>query len=70
MSRTMELTSPRNPLQSMVKIIRCFQDGIDKKLVNGGEGDESPVTSGVKHGRVYPPTVFSFRVSKFRMTFT
>ncbi|KAL8593739.1 hypothetical protein ACOMHN_042033 [Nucella lapillus] len=37
----------------MVKIIRCFHDGMNARLVNGSEHDEFPVTNGVKQGSRY-----------------
>ena len=49
----------------MVKMIRCFHDGMNARLVNGSEGDEFPVTKGVKQGCVLAPTLFRFLV---RMT--
>jgi len=47
----------------MVKIIRCFHDGMNARLVNGSENDEFPVTNGVKQGCVLAPTLFSFLFS-------
>ncbi|KAL8582730.1 hypothetical protein ACOMHN_051516 [Nucella lapillus] len=47
----------------MVKIIRCFYDGMNARLVNGSENDEFPVTNGVKQGCVLAPTLFSFLFS-------
>ncbi|KAL8612753.1 hypothetical protein ACOMHN_033752 [Nucella lapillus] len=47
----------------MVKIIRCFHDGMNTRLVNGSENDEFPVTNGVKQGCVLASTLFSFLFS-------
>ncbi|KAL8601457.1 hypothetical protein ACOMHN_000399 [Nucella lapillus] len=47
----------------MVKIIRCFHDGMNARLVNGSENDEFPVTNGVKQGCVLAFTLFGFLFS-------
>ncbi|KAL8584674.1 hypothetical protein ACOMHN_002403 [Nucella lapillus] len=47
----------------MVKIIRCFHDGMNARLVNGSKNYEFPVTNGVKQGCVLAPTLFSFLFS-------
>ena len=47
----------------MVKMIRCFHDGVNARLVNGSEGDEFPVTNRVKQGCVLAPSLFSFLFS-------
>ncbi|KAL8601069.1 hypothetical protein ACOMHN_040770 [Nucella lapillus] len=47
----------------MVKIIRCFHDGMNARLVNGSENDEFPVTNRVKQGCVLAHTLFSFLFS-------
>ncbi|KAL8610626.1 hypothetical protein ACOMHN_006345 [Nucella lapillus] len=47
----------------MVKIIRCFRDGMNSRLVNCNKDYEYPVTSGVKQGCVLAPTLFSFLFS-------
>ena len=44
----------------MVKMIRCFHDGMKARLVIGSEDEEFPVTNGVKQGCVLAPTLFSF----------
>ena len=47
----------------MVKIIKCFHDGMNARLVNSSDDDEFPVTNGVKQGCVLAPTLFSFLFS-------
>ena len=50
-------------LPKMVKIIRCFHDGMNGRLANGSEGDEFPVTNGAKQGCILAPTLFGFLFS-------
>jgi hypothetical protein len=47
----------------MVKIIRCFHDGMKARLVAGTEDEEFAVSNGVKQGCVLAPTLFSFLFS-------
>ena len=47
----------------MVKIIICFHNGMNARLVSGSKGDELLVTNGVKQGCVLAPTLFSFLFS-------
>ncbi|KAL8614142.1 hypothetical protein ACOMHN_026359 [Nucella lapillus] len=47
----------------MVKIIKCFHDGMNARLVNSSEKDGFPVTNGVKQRCVVAPTLFSFLFS-------
>ena len=44
----------------MVKIIICFHNGMNARLVSGSEDDEFPVTNGVKQGCALAQTLFSF----------
>ena len=44
----------------VVQMIGCFHDGMNARLVNGSEGDELPITNGVKQGCFLAPTLFSF----------
>ena len=44
----------------MVKMIKCFHEGMKAKLANGDDNNEFPVTNGVKQGCVLAPTLFSF----------
>lgn len=47
----------------MLKIIQCFHEGMQARLVNGSEDDQFPVTNGVKQGCVLAPTLFSLLFS-------
>ena len=47
----------------MVKIIRCFHNGMNARLVSGSEDEEFLVTNGVKQGCFLAPTLFSFLFS-------
>ena len=61
--RTVEHTSSNWNPPKMVKIIRCFHNGMNARFVTGSEDDEFPVTNGVKEGCVLAPTLFSFLFS-------
>ena len=47
----------------VVKIIRCFHNGMNARLVSGSEDDEFPVTNGVKQGCTLAQTLLSFLFS-------
>ena len=48
---------------NMVKMIICFHDGMNARLVNDSEGDGFPFTNTGKQGCVLGPTLFDFLFS-------
>ena len=47
----------------MMALLQCFHEGMNARLVNGGDDDEFPVSNGVKQGCVLAPTLFSILFS-------
>ena len=47
----------------MIKLIRCFQNGMNARVVKGSEGDECPITNKIKQGCILAPKLFSFLLS-------